>query len=129
MSVKRIIITFLAAVLFLLQFSVSMSQMARRSLLSARKRPLLVLVPLLLILGVGISVLVMSWTRGSFTRPGTSSDSTSSPAEFVDDQLCADCHQRQYQEWLRSHHDLAMQKADGETVLGNFDDTRFVHCR
>ena len=88
---------------------------------------MLILAALLLILGAGVSVLVMSWTRGSFTRPVTSSDSTSALAEFVDNQLCADCHQQQYQEWLDSHHDLAMQEADAETILGNFDDTRFVH--
>ena len=46
---------------------------------------------------------------------------------FVDSRLCWDCHEERYQEWQGSHHDLAMQEATSETVLGDFEDTSFTH--
>ncbi len=46
---------------------------------------------------------------------------------FVDSQLCADCHQVQHQQWLGSHHDLAMQVASADTVLGDFEGSSFTH--
>ena len=44
------------------------------------------------------------------------------PAEYVGTPACASCHEAEHQGWLGSHHDLAMQKATPETVLGDFDD-------
>ncbi|MGL6160903.1 tetratricopeptide repeat protein [Microbulbifer sp.] len=38
---------------------------------------------------------------------------------------CASCHQVEYRLWRQSHHDLAMQKAGDETVLGNFGNIEF----
>jgi predicted CXXCH cytochrome family protein len=46
----------------------------------------------------------------------------SGPAEYVGTGACASCHETEHQDWLGSHHDLAMQKATAETVLGDFDD-------
>src|SRR5262249_23395556 len=46
---------------------------------------------------------------------------------FVDDRSCARCHETQYREWIGSHHDLAMQRADEKTVLGHFNDARITH--
>ena len=43
--------------------------------------------------------------------------------EFVGSQTCADCHTSEYEDWRDSHHDLAMQVADAETVLGDFNAT------
>ena len=48
-------------------------------------------------------------------------------APFVDDRRCAECHQREYQQWSGSHHDWAMKPATADTVLGDFKDTRFTH--
>ncbi len=45
----------------------------------------------------------------------------------MDSRLCADCHARQHDEWQGSHHDLAMQVAGPETVLGDFEGARFTH--
>ena len=39
-------------------------------------------------------------------------------AEFVDRKSCIEYHEKQYAEWTDSHHDLAMDVATGETVLG-----------
>ena len=42
-------------------------------------------------------------------------------AEFVGTEVCASCHESEHRDWAGSHHDLAMQKATPETVLGDFD--------
>ena len=46
---------------------------------------------------------------------------------YVEDTTCASCHPAAYDAWTNSHHDLAMQAATPETVLGNFDDITFEH--
>ena len=46
---------------------------------------------------------------------------------YVDDSLCGGCHVQQFGDWLDSHHDLAMQEAREETVLGDFDGATFDH--
>jgi len=45
---------------------------------------------------------------------------------YVGAERCATCHPAETERWLGSDHDLAMQPATGPTVLGNFDDARFV---
>ena len=46
-------------------------------------------------------------------------------ATFVGSAACAPCHPQQQELWTGSQHDLAMQPATEETVLGDFDDARF----
>jgi predicted CXXCH cytochrome family protein len=46
---------------------------------------------------------------------------------YVDDRACAGCHRSEYQRWSGSHHAKAMQRADDSTVLGDFNNARFVH--
>ena len=46
--------------------------------------------------------------------------------EFVGSAQCRDCHNREYDSWEGSHHDLAMDVANAETVLGDFNDTEFT---
>ena len=43
--------------------------------------------------------------------------------EFAGSESCAGCHAVQYTDWLGSHHELAMQTAGPQTVLGDFEDT------
>lgn len=43
------------------------------------------------------------------------------PAEYVGTPKCASCHEAEHAGWARSPHDLAMQKATPETVLGDFE--------
>jgi tetratricopeptide (TPR) repeat protein len=43
------------------------------------------------------------------------------PAAYTGSDACAGCHESQYQGWAGSHHDLAMQHASQDTVLGNFN--------
>ena len=49
------------------------------------------------------------------------------PAAYIKDSVCGTCHVQQYNDWLDSHHDRAMQEANGETVLGDFDGGTFSH--
>jgi tetratricopeptide (TPR) repeat protein len=46
---------------------------------------------------------------------------------FVGREACAGCHAEAYRRWRGSHHDLAMQEATKETVLGNFRNATFTH--
>ena len=49
------------------------------------------------------------------------------PLSFVGSAACADCHQGEYEAWKGSHHELAMQPATDATVLGDFDNARFIY--
>lgn len=48
-------------------------------------------------------------------------------AQYVGQKSCLACHQDQAQKFAGSHHDLAMQPATQESVLGNFDDAQIEH--
>jgi predicted CXXCH cytochrome family protein len=48
-------------------------------------------------------------------------------AQFVGRQTCIQCHQPQHQAWHGSHHDLAMDRATEETVLGDFSGIELTH--
>ena len=47
-------------------------------------------------------------------------------AGFAGSASCLECHEEAYKAWSGSHHDLAMQVASEDTVLGDFDDTTFT---
>lgn len=46
-------------------------------------------------------------------------------ATFVGRGACVECHRTEHDEWLGSHHDLAMDLATDETVLADFNDATF----
>ncbi len=46
-------------------------------------------------------------------------------ASFVGSENCTSCHKGEYDKWRGSHHDKAMDVANKETVLGDFDDATF----
>ena len=48
-------------------------------------------------------------------------------ATYVGRQSCIKCHQQEHDDWHGSHHDLAMDVATSETVLGDFDDAELEH--
>ena len=45
---------------------------------------------------------------------------------FVGSTECSQCHESQFEGWLKSDHRNAMQPADSDNVLGNFDDVTVV---
>ncbi len=49
-------------------------------------------------------------------------------AEYVGRDSCVQCHAEQVKLWQGSHHDLAMQHADENTVLGDFSGTEFSYA-
>lgn len=64
------------------------------------------------------------------TQPAPQAAATTPPApqpapQFVGRQTCVTCHAQQNQLWTGSDHDLAMQLATPDTMLGNFSDVRF----
>ena len=44
---------------------------------------------------------------------------------FIGSKGCTTCHQAEYDKWNGSHHDLAMDVATDETVLGDFENKYF----
>lgn len=48
-------------------------------------------------------------------------------AGFVGTEVCATCHKAEFAAWQNSHHDLAMQEATPESVLGDFDGSTFTY--
>ncbi|MGH7556228.1 MAG: cytochrome c3 family protein [Gemmatimonadota bacterium] len=59
---------------------------------------------------------------------GGDGEPTDVPVEFVGTEACAGCHVAETAAWHGSHHDLAMQEATEETVLGDFDDATFTYA-
>jgi predicted CXXCH cytochrome family protein len=49
------------------------------------------------------------------------------PAGFVGSERCAACHAAEAACWRGSQHDLAMQEARADAVLGDFAGARFTH--
>jgi len=46
--------------------------------------------------------------------------------EFLGDQACKSCHAKENNEWLQSHHFMAMQPPNDSSVKGNFDNATFT---
>ena len=56
------------------------------------------------------------------TQPATQPASSTA---LLDAQSCQECHAQQVSDWLGSHHEQAMQPANSETVLGDFQQAVF----
>ena len=55
-------------------------------------------------------------------------DTSAKPGNgYVGVEVCATCHDMKAAARTRSHHDLAMQEASEQTVLGDFNDCRLEH--
>jgi len=54
-------------------------------------------------------------------------DEAAPVAAYVGRDRCVDCHREATEKWKGSHHDLAMDVASEETVLGDFDDALFEY--
>nr|WP_319401631.1 multiheme c-type cytochrome [uncultured Carboxylicivirga sp.] len=46
-------------------------------------------------------------------------------AEYTGVETCIECHQPEYDDWLQSHHNKAMDYANDSTVLGDFNNVTF----
>ncbi|WP_017221241.1 HEAT repeat domain-containing protein [Moritella dasanensis] len=47
-------------------------------------------------------------------------------AEYVGSKTCVNCHEDAYQDWQGSQHQLAMQHASKESILGDFNNAEFI---
>ncbi len=54
-------------------------------------------------------------------------EKTASGPFFVGRQTCTECHKKEDDLWLGSHHDMAMDTATVQTVLGDFNNHKFSH--
>lgn len=85
--------------------------------------------------GVALLVLLGTWfalDRTPATLPVVTHTPPPPPAAtpkpastLVDEATCQGCHSEQARQWQGSHHQLAMQPATADTVLGNFADVHF----
>ena len=83
------------------------------------------LIPLAIIaLAAGAACTAPPGDTGDWPRQERGTDA--SGVTYVDDATCAECHQESVDAWSGSH-DLAMQAATPETVLGDFRDSTFTH--
>jgi hypothetical protein len=77
----------------------------------------------------GVALVVGLWSLAPRRAAPGSIVANNPPAnqapEFVGRTACARCHAEQDRLWQGSHHDLAMQEANEQTVLGNFNDAIF----
>ncbi|MCJ7684054.1 MAG: tetratricopeptide repeat protein [Desulfobacteraceae bacterium] len=81
-----------------------------------------IIATLVIVLCIPIYVLKTKYITGtSFENPEVPA------ATFVGRKKCVDCHRKEYEKWQNSHHDKAMDVANDETVLGNFNNTVFEH--
>ena len=62
-----------------------------------------------------------------FALLGALSSAALAGAGYTGSESCAQCHRAEYERWLGSHHDLAMQPAEERTVLGDFADATFEY--
>ncbi|PKM00946.1 MAG: hypothetical protein CVV19_01380 [Gammaproteobacteria bacterium HGW-Gammaproteobacteria-9] len=81
--------------------------------LSKKPAPWLWLLPGGLLL-LGCAGFVWWWMQGRAPEP-------LADAHWVDEQQCRDCHAGAVKDWQGSHHQLAMQPANPQTVLADFE--------
>ncbi|HEY2525686.1 MAG TPA: tetratricopeptide repeat protein [Candidatus Binataceae bacterium] len=79
------------------------------------------LAALALAAGVLVTMTTSRWWRRRAAAERAVASSAPPPA-FVGAAACGGCHERERKLWQGSHHALAMQPANGSTVLGDFSD-------
>lgn len=69
-----------------------------------------------------VAITIVALTLFSVVTPRAA---TAEGASYVGNAACSGCHEQATAEWAGSHHDLAMQEATPETVLGDFSNATF----
>ena len=78
---------------------------------------------ILALVGLFASAFVAACSDSDLPEPAA----TVQPAAYVGRAACIACHETEAELWQGSHHDLAMEPADENTVRGNFDGLEFVY--
>jgi cytochrome c553 len=47
--------------------------------------------------------------------------------QYIGAKACIQCHQQQFEAWQGSHHDMAMQHANENSVLGDFNNAEYKY--
>ena len=77
------------------------------------------------VLGLGL-VLAACSPEPAPPEPPTPIEPPAAQAQYVGGQQCVACHAAEAALWAGSHHDLAMQAADAQSVLGDFSAAPFT---
>ncbi len=75
-----------------------------------------------LVIVLSIPIYYLRVEKAGFPRSGRAEVR---PAAFVGSLKCKECHQKEYDKWLHSNHDHAMDAANEKTVLGDFNNAVF----
>jgi predicted CXXCH cytochrome family protein len=79
-------------------------------------------------IAVGIALYHFSNRDPRANPVGLGKNSEPIAARHVGSQVCVTCHANEYEAWKGSDHALAMQHANAQTVLGNFDNAKFTYA-
>jgi tetratricopeptide (TPR) repeat protein len=70
---------------------------------------------------------VSSWLALFCALGGAAAAAPDGDPAYAGSSACAPCHTAESAAWRGSHHDLAIQEASEQTVLGDFADAEFEH--
>ena len=78
------------------------------------------------IVAVTVAFLTSSAVPSKAVATGNTASETPAPS-YLTTARCVSCHQAEYDAWTGSHHDWAMRPASSDSVLGDFNNTKFKH--
>jgi len=81
----------------------------------------------LLALGLLLATWSLSGVDQAAAPAGSTPSTTAQPGRHVGGKTCVSCHTSAAKDWQGSHHDLAMQPASEQSVLGDFNNARFTY--
>jgi len=92
--------------------------------------PVIIATLLLAVAGIGWFLLSSTATPVALApaptaQPAQARPVAMAPPTMVDEAQCQGCHSPQAKDWQGSHHQLAMQDANTDTVLGDFNNVSF----
>ncbi|MEH6347197.1 MAG: multiheme c-type cytochrome [Bermanella sp.] len=82
------------------------------------------------LLFIGALLVLLALFQGcDASQPDRNSKAKLAPAsaEYVGSEACGQCHQAEFNLWKGSHHELAMNKATEQSVLGDFGNIKVTY--
>ena len=70
-----------------------------------------------------VAAMILLASAAAIAAPAASQEDA---ARFVGSNACRACHTQEFKNWASSHHHAAMQPANAETVLGDFNGATFT---
>jgi tetratricopeptide (TPR) repeat protein len=91
------------------------------------KRQIITGISIVLFIAI-IFVLIRTGGERPYTQQSSNDTGTTAlQADYVGRDSCITCHQKEFRLWQGSDHDLAMQSANEQTVLGDFSGKTLIH--